>query len=553
MRPWKIVLATFIVIGVHLAFIPKTFWEYDECLFAAGVEHYQPLSHHPPPPGYPLYMGFAKVLALFMTPFAALVLTSVLATIAGFLAWWFAFEEIGIDGFASVLLYLGPAVLISGTLPQSDAGALALFGFAAWACVRGNPLAMAILCAATVGWRQQFAIAIVPMFLVAVVMLKTWRARITSIVTFGIACVAWLIPLMVSAGGPRTYWTWLTGQASYYARHDADLSRSGYSMAQIAVRFVAHPWGPKWLSLPLLFLAAIGVYFARRNKKLLPLAIGCGIYLVFAVMTMDPADAVRYAIPALPLFAALFASWKRIAPLAFLFGLGAIVYAWPVLYTRATTESAPYTAAKWIRTHLPKDAVIVYDTALRPHAELLLPEWKTQRFEAGVPFTGPVYLYADGPGTVNFRWPDTDAYRKLTRQHYGIVSITESRVTRRFNVVEGVFGRERTHDGESWRWLGPRATIILPDLGLQRVRITLRAPPECPLGENRIEIDIHGRRFWMTVQRGATSNADLPIPMGPVHITFIPEKTFVPAKVPDAHNRDQRTLSVMLVRVEQVR
>jgi hypothetical protein len=168
----------------------------------------------------------------------------------------------------------------------------------------------------------------------------------------------------------------------------------------------------------------------------------------------------------------------------------------------------------------------------------------------------PVVVYADGergdaPG-VTFRWPDTDAYRKLTRKHYGAVSVIPLPATERFRVVEGVFAPERTRDGKSWRWMSDRATIELPDAGATAVRIVLRAPPEYPLDENRVRIDVHGRSTWLTVQRDATSEVVLPIPRGPVRISFTPQRSFVPAKIAGANNRDTRTLSVMLTRVEQI-
>lgn len=558
MARWKVVLTTVVVSLLHVAAIPRTIWEYDENLFALAVEHYQPLSHHPPPPGYPLYIAFAKVFALFMTPFAALVATSLIATIAGFIIWTRVFDELGGKGHAAILLYCSPALLVSGTLAMSDAGALALFGLAALACARRNPYAMALACAATIGWRQQLAVAIVPMFLVALLLnVKSWRERILSVLTFGAACFAWLSAIVIAAGGPRPYWKWFFGQASYYAAHDADLSRSGQTLGQIALHFVAHPWGPKWLSLPLLLLAVIGAFLLRKNLRLLPLAAGCLIYLAFAVITMDPADAVRYAIPALPLLALLAGSIPRVAPVLVVYAIGSFWYAWPVLHARRTSIAPPVAAANWIRANVPKNALIIYDVALRPHADNLLREYKSSAFDAGAPLDGPVFLYADGlppsPGGVAFAWPDTDALRKLTRQHYGVVSVTPSHVERRFHVIEGVFGRERAREAGSWRWLGKRATIVLPDLGAHRVRITLRAPPEYPLGENRVEIDIHGQRTSLSVQRGASTTVELPIPQGPVRVVFLPEKTFVPAEVPGANNRDRRTLSVMLTRVEQLR
>jgi hypothetical protein len=152
---------------------------------------------------------------------------------------------------------------------------------------------------------------------------------------------------------------------------------------------------------------------------------------------------------------------------------------------------------------------------------------------------------------VTFRWPDTDAYRKLTRQRYATVSVSAYPPSRRFQVLDGVFAPERSPEGLSWRWISSRGSIELPNVGARHVRIVLRAPPEYPLAENRVAITIHGHTSWLTVQRGATSSVVLPIPAGPVRISFVPERTFVPAEATRGGNRDRRRLGVMLTSIQQ--
>jgi hypothetical protein len=573
-RPRLLALVAFIgVAALHYATIPKTIWEYDEQLFALGVENYQPLIHYPPPPGYPIYMAFAKVIALFTggDAFRALIILSAITLAAGLVAWYFAFREITGEPLVAILgaalLYVSPALLISGVLPQSDSGALALFGLAAYACAKKNPQFAAVACAACVGWRQQFAVAIVPMFLVSLVFFKDWRERGRAVATFAIACLLWLAPLVVATNGPEGFWKWLSGQAAYYASHDANLSRSGYSTSLLAFRFVTHPWGPKWLALPLLVIAAIGALMlvARKNKAALPLATGCILYLGFAWATMDPADAVRYAIPSLPAMA-LFAAVPlvKLAFIGFLiaaaYAAGTIDYTFPVLRARATSAAPSYAATQWIRSHVPKNAIVLYDLPLRPHAENLLREWKSMRVDAGLAKFGgdpnvPMVLLADGargalPG-VTFSWPDSDAYRKLTRQHYGAVSVIALPPASRYRAIEGVSAPERTREGTSWRWLGKRAVIELPDLGKSNVRLRFHAPGDYPLGENRIVLHVHGREFATTVQTNADGEIAIPIPPGVTRIEIVPETSFVPAQLPGAMNRDARTLSVMLTNVEQ--
>jgi hypothetical protein len=580
-------IALLAVAVLHYLSVPRSIWEFDESLFAAAVERYAPLFHHPPPPGYPLYIGFAKIVAFF-TPdaFTALLATSIVMLAAGLLAFVLAFSAIA-DArtavMATVLLYASPAMLVSGTLPQSDCGAMALLALAIWACTKERAALCGLFCAIAIGWRLQLCIAVVPMFLAAVVMMRSWRDRIIAINAFGVACLAWLIPLVVAVGGPASYWGWLSGQARYYAEHDADLSRSGHSAGLIVSRFLAHPWGPKWLSLPLLALAAFGV---RRNRRLIPLACGSLVYLAFALATMDPADAVRYALPTLPFLALLAATTLRNAgvaprsrpeadderrqrdaagisrrdagvPLVLLYVVGSVYYAYPLLHARATTLSPPAQAARWIEANVPKNGIVFYDAPLWPHATYLLRGRPSMRNDAGVAqhgkdITTPIVLMADGAvlhrsDGVTFRWPDNDAYRKLTRGHYGVVSVIPSLPARRFRVIEGVFAPERTRDGQQWRWLGAKAIIEVPPLGATRARLAFRTPPEYPLDGNRIRVN----GTLVTLKRNETK--EVIVTLTPEdRVIMIPERTFIPARIRGANNRDQRTLSVMLTRVELV-
>jgi hypothetical protein len=160
----------------------------------------------------------------------------------------------------------------------------------------------------------------------------------------------------------------------------------------------------------------------------------------------------------------------------------------------------------------------------------------------------PIALYADrergeGPG-VTFRWPDVDAYRKLTRQHYGAVSVIPIPPDERYRVVSGIYAPEGLRDGTQWRWISARGIIELPNLGRKLVRLRLRTPPEYPLERNSILVN--GTR--VELRRNESVNVAIPF-AGTV--TFAPERTFVPAEIPAANNRDSRRLSVMLVRVAQ--
>ncbi|MGZ8780857.1 MAG: hypothetical protein ACXW31_13115, partial [Thermoanaerobaculia bacterium] len=348
----------------------------------------------------------------------------------------------------------------------------------------------------------------------------------------------------------------------------------GRTVAQIALRFIAHPWGPKWLAAPVILFAAIGLVDAVRRRMwiVLPAVVMSVIYLAFALWMMDPADGVRYALPAhagIALLAILgldvlrrlsrgiAADWVLLG----LYALGAYFYASPLLRQRTQTASPPVRAIAYLRSIAPKNAVILYDLPLKPHAQNLLRDYTCLRIDEGLLRFGhrvdrPIFELTDsasvGAGGKVFRWETPDAYSKLTRNHYGAVSVLPMPVTQRFLAVEGISTTERK-GSDSWRWIGARGMIALPDLGARAVRLTFAVPDDYPLASNRVTVVVEGgARAEAAVTRGRASTVELPLPSGAARLHITAAETFVPANVPGRLNRDRRTLSVMLTRLEQV-
>jgi hypothetical protein len=580
--------AFLVVALLHLTALPLTIWEYDESLFCMGVESYDPMNHFPPPPGYPIYMGVAQLVAPLAgyVPFRALIWLSAFTAIAGFVLLALAFRTLtanlrtGVLG--AFLFYVSPTMLLHATLPQSDSGALALLALSVWLCARSLQenapqrwmVMAALACAVTIGWRLQFAIAVVPLFLVTVLMLRSWRERFVAVQWFALACAVWLIVLISVCGSVEGFWTMIRGQAAYFAAHDADLSRTGRSAVQIGLRFISHPWGPKWLALPVLALAFIGLFDAarRRLRLIVPVLVMSIVYFAFALWMMDPADGVRYALPALPAIALLAAlgiehlrqlsremlvDWALLA----LYAFGAYAYTGPLLRQRASEPSPPYAAIQYLRSVASRNAVILYDLPLKPHAQYLLRGYTRLRVDEGLLRYGhrierPLFELTDSateaPDGKVFRWKTPDAYTKLTRGHYGAASVVPVPQTRRFLALSGISPPERTRTG-SWRWVGARGVISLPDLGARSVRLTLEVPNDYPLGTNAVRVDVsNGGTVHGLVARGAKTVIDVPLPPGRATLTITPQKTFVPAEVAGRLSRDRRTLSVMITGLEQL-
>ena len=555
--------------------MPASPWEFDEILFFASLHHFDPIAHHPPPPGYPVFAAFGHILRLVIpNDFATLVTVSVIGSLVAFVLFAIAFGRMAADSMSGIagalLFYFSPALLVHSTLPMSEPGALALLAAGMYFSVsypraareRGlSPFFLAL----TVGWRPQFAIFVVPFLLVHVALMRNWRDRVLALAVFAIVCLAWLAPLASAVGGVERLLRFEASQASYVSQHDADVSRSGWTAVQLASRFIAHPWGTKIASFPLLIVAAIGAYRMRRERSVIPLAAASIVYLVFALMFMDPADGVRYAIPFI-LGTAFFAGvgMVRIARTAgvpsltfvALFAAGSMIYVSSLISQRSSTWSPPVVAASAAHWLFPSNSVALYELSLWPHALYFLDDRQPMRVNEGLAEffdrpDVPLFLYADGishaPGARVFRWEPSDAYSKLTRNHYRVVSLIPISPARRFRVIRGIYAPEREIDGDEWRWLDSPAAIELPHAPPRTLTLRLGLPVIYPMERNTISIAV-GREAprVLPLERGKPVTIAIPIPEGAPVIRFETARTFIPAEVPGSLNRDSRRLAVKL-------
>jgi hypothetical protein len=579
-----IALATAAIALVRLLTRQATHWEFDEYLFRMGVESFDPLRHHPHPPGYPLLIGLGQLIdAVVRDPFTSLLALAWISSVIGTFAFGSALREItGSDAVAVVgalLFNLSPAMLVHGPEPMSDAPALMFLSLALLAAtkLRGEGsgwwmAGFAASCAASIGCRPQYAVAIVPLFLATLVFRGSGRAKLAGLAIFTAVCLAWLVPLIVATGGLERFVEWETGQAAYVAAHDAHLSRGTRSWGEIALRFVAHPWGPKALAIPTLALAAVGAVelVRRRLVAAWPLVVVAAIHLAFTIASSDPADGVRYQLPAqmaVALAAALgieaVARMTRVRlvvaliPVALL--LGYWLYARPVVVPRAVEASPPARAMEWGRANLPKSAFVLWDAPLRAHSEAMLGGFVRMPVEKGLAtlYDRPdaeLWVFADGatrvPGAQSFSWPYSDAYGKLTRNHYRVVSMIPLPPSRRYLPLRGVEAWERDPDRPEWRWLDQVASLRLPPGGGD-LRLRFELPKEVPYASARITVKVDGSRAAeLTIARGASAAVVVAVPDGRyADVDIVSSEAFTPAA---GTGRDPRRLAVTLTDLVRV-
>ncbi|HEV8240661.1 MAG TPA: glycosyltransferase family 39 protein [Thermoanaerobaculia bacterium] len=609
----------------RLLSLPVSVWEYDEILFMRGVERFAPLEHRPHPPGYPLTIGLGKLLApIAGDSFHALVAVSVIASLVGYLALADVFARILAPAavptvverrqgvVAALLFHLSPPMLLYGPLALSDAPALCFLALALAAGARllnggiGAAVALGAFAAGAVGCRPQLAVAVGPMvaaaWIVAVVKrrreatsspvddgladstalaatggpagdasraARAPRARtlaLAAIAGYAVVGLAWLIPDIEASGGPIHLIKLVRRQARLVAAVDAGLARGALGAGALVARFVAHPWGPKQLSIPVLLLAIAGLVELARRRCLaaLPLLLLAIVDLAFALRVMDPADAVRYALPSLlgVSFLAVVGLYtlagsvrlRALAPLgAAVLVAGFVLYTFPILQERSTLPSPPVQAARWAATHLPPNAQVLVAPPLVPHAAQLLGGRAFTEADPGLSAPGstearPAFLLADGPGgwpgAVTFRWPGSEGWGKLTRGYYRVVSWNPLPACR-FAAGFGVYGWE-----PGWRWLAQDASLRVFTGGARRLGIELGLPPTSPFAEVLVDVQAgDGAPVQVRALRGRRRRASLEVPAAPaVDVHLHADRAFVP--VAGGLGTDQRGLAVQLLGCE---
>ncbi|HEV7240147.1 MAG TPA: hypothetical protein VGQ36_12985 [Thermoanaerobaculia bacterium] len=433
-------------------------------------------------------------------PFVAMVAISVLASVAT------AIALAAKDPLASLLFSISAAVMVHAPAARLDALGW-MFVALALLCLR-KPVLLGAFAAAAMACGIVSALAL---FIAALILIVTERRdRFLAAIAFVIV----LLPFVtISESVP------------------APLS---FSIA----RFTLHPWGSKFVALPVFIAVVAGIrpLIRKWSAELEVLMWFALVHVAFGIAFVDPADGVRYAVPSLMFTAfvaaeglrALRVTWIGAAVIAAL----SIWYAFPILRDRVTRPSPPIEAARAI----PSTAVVLHDRETAAFAKgVPLDEGLRRHVDDDVPLLHFAYGNSNEPGARGFSRPDHDAYGKLTRNAYRNVSLIP--IPQRYAPLDGVFGIERNESGESWRWLEREATVRVPT-GRAMARVTLRLPADAPFATNDVQINA----THVTVRRGESVVAPVPLEQP---LLLIRASRVFPLAAPDT-----RRVSVQLIRME---
>jgi len=497
---------------VGIVSIPRSFWEWDEILFARGLHSYDVAMHSPHPPGFPLYIFVARVAKLFgVDDKTALGLVGLAFAFLLGAAAYAVFREIFEDrrtasAAAALLLFVPPVMLYAGT-PRSDVPGMAAGILVLALAFKGRTSPRALAAAGLAlglgfGVRVTILAAAAPALIgVSLIYLKRrrWKPVLASA---GLAVAGVLICYLPAIGltGLTRYREAMKAHALYTSSTDTLFGAGVNRLVSYRLsRFFGDVWGEPRAAKFILLLAALGLavlIIRRRGKSIGLLALAFLPILVFTVLYMTPLAAPLYALPYLPMFAALVAA-ALVPPLrpgapsgrlallrpvgwaltVFLLVLSAAWMA-PILKMRRGQDSPIWTAVQRIlETRDPQKMDLYYDRVYLPFVRYNFGAYNCIPFQKKVSRafnlldpeanTRPAFTISpwpmEGPLGEHFAWSDPVAAERLSRLSLGrFADVYVTDLEARQKIFRGTGWNREERDGEeTWRWMGRRSETEL--------------------------------------------------------------------------------------------
>lgn len=352
LEPLLLAGAASAIFATRFRYLPETLGDIDTVNFDLGVHDFYPFGHRPHPPGYAVFIGFAKLVhPLFDTHAAGLAFPSVLFSAVVVLPLYVLSRQLVgrlPAALACTLVIFNPVFWLNSVRPMSD-----LMGFTAVLtaqCLLVRALMSAtesgerrrliwclgvIVAGLAVGVRVQAAVLVGP--ILALGFLQHRHLRLPAIVLLPATCALWIVPTVVASGGLQRFLARQGQVVSNALPVEPLVTRITWErMYGGAMDALVLPWGRPWLGGVMLLAAAAGAAvlwrYQRRSLGLILLLFGP--YALYHYLLQ--ATNLRYAIPILPLVALLAAAAAGRAVRGRTPGMVAIASAFLIVSVRIT-------------------------------------------------------------------------------------------------------------------------------------------------------------------------------------------------------------------------
>jgi hypothetical protein len=464
--------------------LSATPWDWDEFLFMLGMRHYDVASHHPHPPGFPLFIFFADLLQrLGLSDFHALQAIAFLGAVAVVPAAYFLCRELEMTAtsslIAAALLAFFPNVWFYGGTALSDVPSMTLVILAAALLLRGRRdvrayFAGAVVLAIAAGFRpQNLLVGLVPALLAS--RAQGWK-RMLAAAAIGAAIIAASYGAAAERTGVRDYREALAEHQRYITAVDSFHAPARPPLRNLVDDFFLRPYRQPLINIVISVLAAAGAVTLRRSV-LLALAMFAPLSIL-AFLYLDFHSVSRFSIGYIPVVAILAAEGlelltRKAAPaVALVIVAGMIVWSWPAIREAHVHASPPFAAMTWLRAHAARTYV---HGSMRPFAEYFLGgriEAVDARYPPAVwPADERNFFVAEkivrAPGATYFTRPH-NALFDIARQRYFEVTVVPLAP-----IVPAAWYGEERGGGSAWEWTGHSGAVQLPPLP-GRARLTVR-------------------------------------------------------------------------------
>ncbi len=491
-------------------------WDWDEILFSLAMRDYNVALHHPHPPGFPLFIGFAKLLQLAgLDDFHALQAQNLIAAVLLVPAMFLFCRELrfrfSTSLSAALIFAFLPNVWFFGETAFSDVPAVVLVVLACAFLLRGCRSAMAILIGAillavSAGFRpQNLAVGLLPAAIAAWYQIR--QRNTMAVIAAALVGAVIIIGSYWSAasltGGWQTYRLALRNHQEYIERVDSFRSAIRPSLGRVSDDFFVRPYRAPLINYTICLLAVISAVtaIARLRWSVLIAIAAFAPFALAAWLILDFLSASRFSIGYAPMLAILAADGiavvarKASIEYALAAVLAGVMIFWtaPVVAIPAGQISPPVQAIEWIRANVDRRTVLHVHRRMRPYAEYFLPQYKLE-WATDPAITAlnaiPAYYLKEGkaavPGTQTFSWPQGNLWNVARRRYFDVSVVPLTGIL----FGEGFYDEEKATGG-SWRWMGRRGVINLPPTDTAaHLRLRLFVPSSATL-----RISLNGRIF----------------------------------------------------------
>lgn len=508
---WIVLAAALVVAVSRFLAVSRSLWDWDEALFTIAMRDYDVFHHHPHPPGFPLFIGLAKLVRLFVdSDFRALQSVTVCAALLLFPAAFLLGRELRLrfDAafIAALLVAFFPNAWYFGGTAFSDVPALTLVVLACALLLRGcrDPrayLAGSFVLALAAGFRpQNLLVGLAPALIATACRIRHARSvaqPVAAVLIGGLTVGLAYGSAAVATGDLDVYLTAVRAHGEYIRDIDSFRSAERPPLLHVFDDFFFRPYRYSKINTPLALFVLLGLVvglWRRRMDVALALAT-FGPFAFVGWLMLDRHSASRFAIGWSPLIAVLATvgilavadlvgriggrdAFRTAAATLLTLALIIVMISWtlPLLGRVRRNISPPMQAIAWIHANVPRDSKIYVAHSMIPFADLSLPDYPREVFRGADPETAAhrAWVLREGTsarsGAQNFVWRQ-DNLAKLARRRYFSIAVVPHQARMRFGA--GWYGEESSGSA-SWRWMGARSTVHIGPAA-EPGELTLRA------------------------------------------------------------------------------